>query len=147
MAVNATAWFAPLQQMCQDVSTAPKYAANIFRKNYISVQQIRNIRHFNNLSSVMNQGPPSFSIILWNGCYLLTPWSRVLLEKLTGFAASQEIPRIYGTPKFITILTSVRHLSLSWARSIQSTQSPPTSSRSILTLSRLTTYIYDVPHS
>jgi hypothetical protein len=30
--------------------------------------------------------------------YLLTPWSRVLLEKLTvNFAASQEIPRIYGT--------------------------------------------------
>jgi hypothetical protein len=26
--------------------------------------------------------------------YLLTPWSRVLLEKLTGFAASQEIIRI-----------------------------------------------------
>ena len=26
--------------------------------------------------------------------YLLTPWSRVLLEKLTGSAASQEIPRI-----------------------------------------------------
>jgi hypothetical protein len=45
--------------------------------------------------------------------YLLTPWSRVLLEKLTGFAASQEIPRIYRTPKFITVLTSVRHLSLS----------------------------------
>ena len=26
--------------------------------------------------------------------YLLNPWSRVLLEKLTGSAASQEIPRI-----------------------------------------------------
>ena len=26
--------------------------------------------------------------------YLLTPWSRVLLEKLTGSAASQEISRI-----------------------------------------------------
>ena len=26
--------------------------------------------------------------------YLLTAWSRVLLEKLTGFAANQEIPRI-----------------------------------------------------
>ena len=26
--------------------------------------------------------------------YLLTPWCTVLLEKLTGFAASQEIPRI-----------------------------------------------------
>ena len=31
--------------------------------------------------------------------YLLTPWSRVLLEKLTGSAASQEIPRIFGNPK------------------------------------------------
>jgi hypothetical protein len=45
--------------------------------------------------------------------YLLTPCSRVLLEKLIGFAASQEIPRIYGTRKYITVLTSARHLSLS----------------------------------
>ena len=31
--------------------------------------------------------------------YLLTPWSRVLLEKLTGFAANQEIPCILCNPK------------------------------------------------
>ena len=31
--------------------------------------------------------------------YLLTPWSRVLLEKLTGFAANQEILRILWNPK------------------------------------------------
>ena len=31
--------------------------------------------------------------------YLLTPWSRVLLEKLTGFAANQEIPRILWNPR------------------------------------------------
>ena len=31
--------------------------------------------------------------------YLLTPWSRGLLEKLTGFAANQEIPRILWNPK------------------------------------------------
>jgi hypothetical protein len=44
--------------------------------------------------------------------YLLTPWSRVLLEKLTvNFAASQEIPRIYGTRKFFTVPTRARHLS------------------------------------
>jgi hypothetical protein len=44
--------------------------------------------------------------------YLLTPWSRVLLEKLTvNFAASQEIRRIYGTRKFLTVPTSARHLS------------------------------------
>ena len=34
-----------------------------------------------------------------HGTYLLTPWSRVLLEKLTGCAASQEIPRILWNPK------------------------------------------------
>ena len=31
--------------------------------------------------------------------YLLIPWSRDLLEKLTGFAAIQEIPRILWNPK------------------------------------------------
>ena len=31
--------------------------------------------------------------------YLLTPWSRVLLQKLTGFAVSQEILRILCEPK------------------------------------------------
>ena len=32
--------------------------------------------------------------------YLLTAWSRVLLQKLTGFAANQEIPRIlWNNPK------------------------------------------------
>ena len=44
---------------------------------------------------------PSSSTDFWNICitYLLTPWSRVLLEKLTGFAANQEIPRILWNPK------------------------------------------------
>ena len=64
--------------------------------------------------------------------YSLTPLTRVLLEKLTGSAASQEIPRIFGTRKFLTVFTSARHLSLSWANSIQSPQPPPTSWRSIL---------------
>jgi hypothetical protein len=68
--------------------------------------------------------------------YLLTPWSRVLLEKLTvNFAASQEIPRIYGTRQSLTVPTSVRQLSLSWANSIQSPPPPPTSWKSILILS------------
>ena len=31
--------------------------------------------------------------------YLLTPWSRVLFEKLPGFAANQEIPRNLWNPK------------------------------------------------
>jgi len=54
-----------------------------------------------------------YSIVTYLLTYLLTPWSRVLLEKLTGSAASQEILRIFGTQMFITVLTSARHLSLS----------------------------------
>ena len=47
----------------------------------------------------------------------------------------KKFPTFYGTRKFITVLTSARHLSLSWANSIQSPQPIPTSSRSILILS------------
>ena len=52
-------------------------------------------------------------IYIYTHTHLLTPRSRVLLEKLTGSAASQEIPRIFGTRMFLTVLTSARHLSLS----------------------------------
>ena len=52
--------------------------------------------------------------------YLLTPWCRVLLEKLTGLQLFKKFPAFHGTRMFITALTSVRHLSLSWAYPIQS---------------------------
>jgi hypothetical protein len=78
----------------------------------------------------------SFYYVYVTFTYLLTPCSRVLLEKLTvNFAASQEIPRIYGTRKFLAVPTTARHLSLSWTNSIQSPRPPPTSWRSILILS------------
>ena len=67
--------------------------------------------------------------------YLLTPWSRVLLEKLTGLQLGKKFPTFHGTRRFITAITSVRYLSLSWGRPIQSTYPHPTSRRSILILS------------
>jgi len=45
--------------------------------------------------------------------YLLTPWSRVLLEKLTGLQLVKKFLTFYGTQRFITTFTSARHLSLS----------------------------------
>ena len=67
--------------------------------------------------------------------YLLTPWCRVFLEKLAGLQLVKKLPAFHGTRRFITALTSVRHLSLSWASPIQSIYPHPTSWRSILILS------------
>ena len=80
----------------------------------------------------MINGPYSLIYLL---TYLLTPWCRVLLEHLTGLQLVKKFPAFHGTPKFITALTSVRHLSLSWASPIQSIYPHPTSWRSILILS------------
>ena len=66
--------------------------------------------------------------------YLLTPWCRVLLEKLTGLQLVKKFPAFHGSRRFITALTSVRHLSLSWASPTQSIYPHPTSFRSILIL-------------
>ena len=41
---------------------------------------------------------------------LLTPWCRVLLEKLTGLQLVKKFPAFRGTRRFITALTSVRHI-------------------------------------
>ena len=67
--------------------------------------------------------------------FLLTPWSRVIFEKITGLKPVKKFPAFYGTRRFITAFTSARQLSLSWASSIQSVPQHPTSWRSILILS------------
>jgi len=66
---------------------------------------------------------------------LLTPWCRVLLEKLTNLQLVKKFHAFHGTRRFITPLTSVRHVSLSWASPIQSIHPHPTSWRSVLILS------------
>ena len=48
------------------------------------------------------------------------------------FSVSQEIPRFFLTRRFITASKSARHLSISWASSIQSIPPHPSSWASIL---------------
>jgi hypothetical protein len=67
--------------------------------------------------------------------YLLTSWCKILPEQLTGLQLVKKFPAFQGTRRFITALTRVRHLSLSWASPIQSTYPHPTSWRSVLILS------------
>jgi len=76
-----------------------------------------------------------YSLLIVVNIYLLSPWCRVLLEKLTRLQLVKEFPAFHGTPRFITAITSVRHVSLSWASPIQSIYPHPTSWRSILILS------------
>jgi len=84
------------------------------------------------LSSVACRDQPYFSTISHS---LLTPWCRALLKQLTGLQLDKKFPAFHGTRRFITALTSVRHLSLFWASPIQSIYPHPTSWRSILILS------------
>jgi hypothetical protein len=65
----------------------------------------------------------------------LTAWSRVLPEKLRNPQLVVTFPEFYGTRRFITTFTRVRHFSVSWATSIQTTPPYATSWSSILILS------------
>ena len=69
---------------------------------------------------------PAYTLIIKAACLtetmtILTPWCRVPPEQLTGLQLVKKFPAFHGTRRFITALTSVRHLSLSWASPIQST--------------------------
>jgi hypothetical protein len=70
-----------------------------------------------------------------DGINFLPLWNRFLLEKLTGFQLAKKFPAFYRTRRFITSFASARHLSLSWASSIQFIIPHPTSWKSILILS------------
>ena len=94
------------------------------------MQQWQFINNFNQLNMFRAIVSP-----ILRSTYLLTPWCRVLLEKLIGLQLVKKFPAFHGTPRFITALTSVRHLSLSWASPIQSIYSHPISWRSIIILS------------
>ena len=67
----------------------------------------------------------------------LPPWSRVLHEKLTGTQLVMKFTPYYGIRRIITAITRPRHLSLSWATTIQSINPHPTSWRPNLILSPL----------
>jgi len=75
-----------------------------------------------------------FTYISYLFTCFLTPWSRVLLEKLIGFQLVKKFSEFYGTRRFITAFTSASHLSLFRVRSIQSMPLHSTTWRSILIL-------------
>ena len=89
--------------------------------------------------------PENWMNIFWSPLTKqLIPPNRVLLEKLTGSQPVKKLPSFYVTRRFIIALTSPRHLSLSWARSIQFIPPHPTSRRSVLILFPIYAYFFQV---
>ena len=105
---------------------------------YGDVPPLRHTNYFHSLMMIKAHGHPYLSRhifeLIYLLTYLLTPRYRVLLEQLTGLQLVNKFPAFHGTRRFITALTSVRHLSLSWASPIHSIYPHPTSCRSILIL-------------
>ena len=101
------------------------------------------------LQPVLQDFPSSFcvpirrnlsDVLLWFESYLYTYLFTYFMEKSPSWEANSswlvnKFPAFYRTWRFVTAFTSARHLSLSWARSIQSMPANPTSWRSILILS------------
>ena len=78
--------------------------------------------------------PPSLPCLCPLSNNWLTPYSRVLPEKLTVPHLVKKFPAFYEHRKFITVFASARHLSLISASSIQF-MPHPTCWRCIITLS------------
>ena len=78
----------------------------------------RKIVGFGLVAEIIHTKELSLSVHLW--IYLLTPWNRALLGKITGSQLVKKVPAFYETRRFTTAFTCPRHLSLSCARSIQS---------------------------
>jgi hypothetical protein len=64
---------------------ASSYIKNLLQTKKQFKQALKEFLHFHSYYS-LNE------FYNYNGTYLLTPWSRVPLEKLPGSVASQEIP-------------------------------------------------------
>ena len=103
-------WFAKMSDGNRLMITARRNFEKLIEKNLEYLRWIKNqydcTLWFN--FQFLNDTKP-----LWDSIYILTPWSRVLLEKLTGSQLVKNSPTFYGTRIFITAVTSARHLSLS----------------------------------
>ena len=95
----------------------PVHWLTLSNKRYTLILPTKTLPNFR---SIWFPSSPLTTLLTYLLTYSLTPWCRVVPEQLTGLQLVKKFPAFHGTPRFITALTSVRHLSLSWARPIQS---------------------------
>ena len=122
----------------RDFANATKtihFRTNIYVKIFLVLMRRGNSRILSKYFGYTLYASNLHVFYLSRNIYLLTPWCRVLLEKLTGLQLVKKLPAFHWTRRFITAHTSVRHLSLSWASPIQYIYPHPNSWRYILILS------------
>ena len=129
----------PLFRETQGFITTFTTACNLFlswarRLQATTSHSIINLPPLVSIKQYISNGSWHIRVFLHHKPKYLTPWIRVVPQKLTGPQLLNRFPAFYGTRSFITAFTTARHLSLSWARSIQS-MPHPTSRRYILILS------------
>ena len=111
---------------------------NIFPVIYICIYTL-STRLFRVLSRNSQTWLGNISEIQCMGNYVylinsITPCSKVLPENLICPQPLEKFPAFCGTRKFITVITTARHLTLPGGKSIQSMPPKPTSRKSILIL-------------
>jgi hypothetical protein len=139
----------PLCFTCSELKQLPKYTPSVSAEiagiaKCIGRTENRNdIKLYGvtcwNWNSIQNR---AFTLC-WNKTklfFLTHPWitysmEKSPFEKLIGSQLVKKFPAFYGTRRFITAFTNARHLSLSWASSIQFMPPHLTSWRFLLTLS------------
>ena len=111
------------------------YICRNVRRSRVSVRTIRG--NANRITESAKSGTKVFVYQDYHspiGINVLTAWSRILLERLTSFQPVKKLPAFLGGRRFIIPFKSARHVSLSWASSIQFLPPHPTSWKSILIL-------------
>jgi hypothetical protein len=112
------------------------YSLNI----YLNISFYLHLGLPSGLSSLGLPTKTSCAFLKYHACYMhrqthITPWSRVLSEKLIIPQLVNKFSDFYGIWKFITVFTRARRYFLYWARCIDSILYHPISLRSILILS------------
>jgi hypothetical protein len=99
----------------------PATANLIFPINYLN-----DISHLEK-NMLWQRAANCLSVLRFLWIMKLTSWTWALLETPPVVQLLEDFPALYGTRRFISVLTRFLHWSLCWARSIQSIPSHPIS--------------------
>ena len=127
--------------MCHYILSINLYAA---KDNYYFLGAFAKVQKaiMSCVMSVRPSGYNGYYLLTYLLTSLLTPWGRVLLEKLVGSLPAKIFPAFCETRRCITAFASARHLSLTRVRSVKSKPLYPHFRKFILILSSHIAWVF-----